>query len=151
MDTKGNGARTPLGESVSGISAPAAVKEHLAAPLQVDDVDGRMRAELEQAHVAMEDMNDRIVELARMSEELTDKLRLEQRLREETEQQLLELRSRMPDHKPDDAEKEMLRHELSMAIEELQIMQEELQAAHDELGRRNQIRSTNLVSESLAK
>jgi hypothetical protein len=53
----------------------------------------------------------------------------------------------MPDRKPDDAEQEMLRHELSMAIEELQIMQEELQAAHDELGRRNQTYSSNHVSE----
>jgi hypothetical protein len=150
MDTKGNGARTPLEQSVSAARTPEAVTDCLAAPLQVDSA-GRMRAELEQARVAMEDMDDRIVELARANEELTGKLEHELRLREETEQQLLELRSKMSDRTRGDAEKEMLRHELSMAIEELQIMQEELQAAHDELGRRTQTCSTEQVSESSAK
>ena len=140
MDMKGNN-RTHADATASGITAP----------LHVDGVDGRMRAEFEQARVAMEDMNDRIVALARANEELTDKLQQETRLREETEQQLLEIRAKIADRRPDDAEKEMLRHELSMAIEELQIMQEELQAAHDELGRHDQTCSTNQVSESLAK
>jgi hypothetical protein len=57
----------------------------------------------------------------------------------------------MPDRKQRNAVKEILRRELSMAIEELQIMQEELQAAHDELGRRHHSGSTNQVAESLAK
>jgi hypothetical protein len=57
----------------------------------------------------------------------------------------------MPDRKQRNAVKEILRHELSMAIEELQIMQEELQAAHDELGRRHHSGSANQVAESLAK
>lgn len=148
MDTKGNGVGTPLKESVLDINAPAAVTDPRAAPLQTDGVVGRIRAELEQAHVAMEDMNDRIAELARANEELTDRLNHEQRLREETERQLQKLPSGLTQ---DDGEKEMLRHELSMAIEELQIMQEELQAAHDELGRHNQTSSTNQVPEFLAK
>ncbi len=133
MDTKGNGARTAM----EGISASAAMTDPLVIPPQVDGSDGRVRAELEQAHVAIEDMNDRIVELARANEELTEKLQQELRSREETEQQLVALRLHVPDRKQHDAEKQMLRHELSMAIEELQIMQEELQAAHDELGRRH--------------
>jgi len=140
MDMKGNN-RTHADATASGITAP----------LHVDGVDRRMRAELEQAQMAMEDMNDRIVELARANEELTDKLQEEMRLRQEVEQQLVELRSKSADRRPEDAENDMLRHELSMAIEELQIMQEELQAAHDELGRRDQTCSTNQVSESLAK
>jgi DNA repair exonuclease SbcCD ATPase subunit len=150
MDMKGNNS-THGGAAASGITARAAVTDPLAEPLQVDGVDERMRAELEQAHVAMEDMNDRIAELARANEELTDRLQHEMRRREETEQQLLELRSEVPDRKPDDGEKDMLRHELSMVIEELQIMQEELQSAHDELGRRTQTCSTHQVSESLVK
>jgi hypothetical protein len=101
--------------------------------------------------VAIEDMIDRIVELARANEELADKSQQDLRLREKTEQQLVELRSRMPDRKQRNAVKEILRHELSMAVEELQIMQEELQAAHDELGRRHHSSSTNQVAESLAK
>jgi hypothetical protein len=57
----------------------------------------------------------------------------------------------MPDRKQRNAVKEILRRELSMAIEELQIMQEEFQAAHDELGRRHHSGSANQVAESLAK
>ncbi len=151
MNTKGNGATTPLEESVSGIGAPAAVADSLAPPLKGGGVDGRMRAELEQAHVAIEDMNDRIAELTNANEVLAGKLQQELRLREETERDLLRLRSEMPTRKPDDTEKQMLRHELSMAIEELQIMQEELQAAHDELGQRSQASNIDQVSDSLAK
>jgi hypothetical protein len=67
MDTTGNGATNPLEESVSGIAAPTPVTNSAAASLEVDGLAGRLRAELEQAQVAMEDMNDRIVELARAS------------------------------------------------------------------------------------
>jgi len=151
MDTTGNGATNPLEESVSGIAAPTPVTNSAAASLEVDGLAGRLRAELEQAQVAMEDMNDRIVELARANEDLTDRLQEEMRLREETERQLSRLTSDTPDSKRDDVEKEMLRHELSMAIEELQIMQEELQAAHDELGQRNQGYSSNEASAAVTK
>jgi predicted RNase H-like nuclease (RuvC/YqgF family) len=86
----------------------------------------RLRSELEQAYVAIEDMSERVAELVRANEELTAQLQEEVRLREQTEKQLLELRSGQP-------EDPTLRQELSVALEELQVMQEELQAAHDAL------------------
>jgi hypothetical protein len=93
----------------------------------------RLRAELEQAQVAMEDMNERVVELARCNEELAARLREEVRLREKAELQLFELHARMPHRKQDNTDEAVLRQELSVALEELQVMQEELQAAHNAL------------------
>ncbi|HEY7581426.1 MAG TPA: hypothetical protein VH855_27840 [Acetobacteraceae bacterium] len=93
----------------------------------------RLRAELEQAQVAIEDMNERLIELARVNEELAARLREEARLREKTELQLFQLRAQTPHGKREEAEDATLRQELSVALEELQVMQEELQAAHDAL------------------
>ena len=95
----------------------------------------RLRAELEQAHVALEDMNERVMELVRTNEELAAKLKQQTRLREKTERQLSDVRAQAQVSPPvpppsDDA---LLRQELSVALEELQVMQEELQAAHDAL------------------
>jgi peptidoglycan hydrolase CwlO-like protein len=93
----------------------------------------RLRAELEQAQVAIEDMNERLIELARANEELAARLREEVRLREKTELQLCQLRAETSHGKREEAEGGALRQELSVALEELQVMQEELQAAHDAL------------------
>jgi hypothetical protein len=94
----------------------------------------RLRAELEQAYVAMEDMSERFSELARANEELEAKLKEEARLRALTEMELLKLREQSRSHgDPEQAEDAALRQELSVALEELQVMQEELQAAHDAL------------------
>ncbi len=151
MDTKGNSVRIRSDEAVSGIAAPAATTDPISASPEGDGLDGRLRAELEQAQVTIEDLNERISELVRANGELADKLQQETRSRAETERRLSQLCSDMPDDKRDEAEKKMLRQELSMAIEELQIMQEELQAAHDELGRRNQTCSSTQGSAALAR
>ncbi len=94
-----------------------------------DGLADRLRAELEQAHVAIEDMNERVSELIRANDELAAQLKEEARLRAVTETQLLALREQA--RPADDAA--ALRQELSVALEELQVMQEELQAAHDAL------------------
>ena len=107
---------------------------HTSSP-EADDLTERLRAELEQAHVAVEDMNERVLELVRANEELVARLKQETRLREHTERQLSEVRAQAQARQPppppgDDA---IVRQELSVALEELQVMQEELQAAHDAL------------------
>jgi prefoldin subunit 5 len=101
---------------------------------ETDGVAERLRAELEQAHVAIEDMSERLAELARANEELTARLKEEARLRALTELQLRDLRERPSAcNNAGLAEGAALRQELSVALEELQVMQEELQAAHDAL------------------
>jgi DNA anti-recombination protein RmuC len=105
-----------------------------AHPASANGVAERLRAELEQAHVAMEDMSERVSELARVNEELAAKLKNEARLRALTEMQLQELREQAQSHgSAEQADGAALRQELSVALEELQVMQEELQAAHDAL------------------
>jgi hypothetical protein len=104
-----------------------------ANSLNADGLTDRSRAELEQAHVAIEDLNERVMELARANEELTTRLREEARLRHKSELELLELRAKAVPSKPDNVEHATMRQELSVALEELQVMQEELQAAHDAL------------------
>jgi chromosome segregation ATPase len=105
--------------------------------LQLSEASGeaeRLRAELEQAHVAIEDMSERMAELARANEELTAKLKEEARLRALSEGQLRDLRERARSTPgAEQADDGALRQELSVALEELQVMQEELQAAHDAL------------------
>ena len=94
----------------------------------------RLQAELEQAHVTIEDMNERVSELIRANDELAAQLKEEARLRTLTETQLLELREQARSQRGSElAEDAALRQELSVALEELQVMQEELQAAHDAL------------------
>lgn len=105
---------------------------HLAT--NANGVDERLRAELEQAHVAIEDMSERVAELVRANDELAARLKEEARLRALTEMELLKLREQSRSHgSPEQAEDAALRQELSVALEELQVMQEELQAAHDAL------------------
>ena len=107
---------------------------HEAHPSEASGVAERLRAELEQAQVAIEDMNDRIAELIGANEELTAKLKEEARVRKLTEMQLQELRAQAPSSGGHElSDDEVLRQELSVALEELQVMQEELQAAHNAL------------------
>jgi chromosome segregation ATPase len=105
------------------------VEPHL---VNANSVAERLRAELEQAHVAMEDMSERVAELVRANDELAAKLKEEACLRAAIEAQLRELREHTGP-RPERTDDAALRQELSVALEELQVMQEELQAAHDAL------------------
>ena len=100
-----------------------------AAP---DDV-RRLRSELEQAHVALEDMDERIAELVRANAEMSERLREESRLREQAELRAEQLVQHARHDQPDRTGEKSLRQELSVALEELRVMQEELQTAHDAL------------------
>jgi chromosome segregation ATPase len=95
---------------------------------------GRLRAELEQAQVALEDMDERLAELVRASAGLSERLAEQSRLREEAERRAEQLREEVSLMKErETAVEAQLRNELSVALEELQVMQEELQGAHNAL------------------
>jgi chromosome segregation ATPase len=98
----------------------------------------RLRAELEQAHVALEDSEERLAELNAANAALSDRLLNEQQKREAAElnaaQLLIQLESaRAGQENPD------LRQELSVTLEELKVMEEELLAAHHDLLRAHAI------------
>jgi hypothetical protein len=92
----------------------------------------RLQGELEQARVAMEDMDARLAELAGVNATLETELRTQSGLRAKAEQRIVELLADASKQGPQ-PEVTTLRQELSVALEELQVMQEELQAAHDTL------------------
>jgi len=101
------------------------------------DVDGtdrlaQLQGELEQAKVAMEDMDARLAELAGANATLESQLETQLCLRVKAEQRVVEL---LADASKQSTQREevALRQELSVALEELQVMQEELQTAHDAL------------------
>jgi uncharacterized coiled-coil DUF342 family protein len=94
----------------------------------------RLRAELEQLSVSLEDMDERIQELVRNNTELGAQLTTEMRLRQEAEQRIQELLAAEVPPPVESTAELQLRQELSLALEELQVVQEELQAAHDALG-----------------
>jgi chromosome segregation ATPase len=100
-----------------------------AAP---DDI-RRLRSELEQAHVALEDMDERMAELVRINAELSERLREQSRLREQAELRAEQLIQHAEAAQADRTEETCLRQELSVTLEELRVMQEELQTAHDAL------------------
>ena len=100
----------------------------------------RLRTELEQATVTIEDMEERLaeldrsnVELAAANERLEGDLAKERALREQAEARL-QLQGLMAEAEGKEA---ILRQELSVVLEELQVMQEELQTAHANLAARD--------------
>jgi hypothetical protein len=92
-----------------------------------------LRAELKQAHVAIEDMEQRMAELVEESVKLRAQLVEQKNLRVAAEEQMRRLQSEVS--KPPDTEDSLMRQELSVTLEELQVMQEELQVAHEALAR----------------
>jgi ABC-type phosphate transport system auxiliary subunit len=97
------------------------------------DETARLRAELEQARVVIEDMEQRLTQLTEENIELRAQSAEQVRLRTVAEREAERLREEIS--KPRDTEESPLRHELSVTLEELQVMQEELQVAHEALAR----------------
>lgn len=134
MGTEGGSTAVVPEHRDAGIGRSRAVIRSDVRRTEADGLAERLGAELEQAHVTIEDLNERVAELARANEELTAKLTAAARLRERAELELAELRAQSAGGKSEvDDASSVLRQELSLALEELQVMQEELQAAHDAL------------------
>jgi len=92
-----------------------------------------LRGELEQARVALEDMDHRLAELAIAHDELQQRLADETRRRELAERQLRDLKASMAATSAAPDEGDALRQQLSTALEELHVMTEELSVAQDAL------------------
>ena len=106
--------------------------EGLAVEGRNREVEG-LHGELEQARVALEDMDHRIAELAVANGTLQERLASETRRRELAERELQNLRASMEAASAAPAEGDALRQQLSTALEELHVMAEELSAAQDAL------------------
>lgn len=94
-------------------------------------VEERLRNELENARVAMEDMDARIAELSASNGALQDRLREEVRRREEMEREVQRLRETVVAAPSESPMEHALREQLSTALEELHVMAEELTLAQD--------------------
>jgi chromosome segregation ATPase len=133
MGTEGGGIA-----GMRGDHRPSAITTGVVVPDSADTASiseaGRLRAELEQAQVALEDMDHRLAELGRANAGLSERLAEQSRLRQEAEHRAEQLREEIALMKErETAVEAQLRNELSVALEELQVMQEELQGAHDAL------------------
>lgn len=91
----------------------------------------RLHSELEQARVALEDMDARIAELSVSNGELQDRLRDEVRRREEMEREVQHLRETVVAAPSESPVELALREQLGTALEELHVMAEELALAQD--------------------
>lgn len=94
-------------------------------------VEERLRSELEQAQVTLEDMDARIAGLSVSNGELQDRLRDEVRRREEMEREVQHLRKTVVEAPTESPVELALREQLSTALEELHVMAEELTLAQD--------------------
>lgn len=99
----------------------------------------RLRAELEQALVAVEDMDQRLMEFADANSELQARLTDETQRRIAAELRVDQILEKARARELESAEDPAMREELSVTLEELQVMQEELQAAHEALARAQQM------------
>jgi septal ring factor EnvC (AmiA/AmiB activator) len=95
----------------------------------------RLRSELEQTHVELEDLDSRINALAAAKDDLEQRLRVERRLREAAERQVTELITAAQTPRPEQAIELELRQQLSVTSEELHVMADELQLAQEALHR----------------
>lgn len=102
----------------------------------------RLRAELEQTRVLIEDMEEQVAALAAANAELSEQLTGQTRLREAAEHELAAAMAAQRKEKSADdlqmREDAAMRQELNVALEELQVMLEELQSAHDALSTERQ-------------
>lgn len=99
----------------------------------------RLRGELEQAAVALEDMNEWASRIAASNEQLSVQIQVEIKARHEAEKQLTEVLSKpQPDLELHRRQEEALKAQLSVTLEELQVMAEEFQASQEELRRLKQ-------------
>lgn len=93
----------------------------------------RLRGELEQARVALEDMDHRVAELSASNAELHERLHREMRSREAAQRELEALQASQRAAAAEAAPDAVLREQLSTALEELYVMAEELSLAQDAL------------------
>lgn len=93
----------------------------------------RLRSELEQARVALEDMDHRVAELSAANAALHERLQREVRSRELADRELQALRAAQHAASPEAGPEAALREQLSTALEELYVMAEELSLAQDAL------------------
>ena len=114
-----------------GTSGPITRRD--GVPVMQSDETTRLRAELEQALVAIEDMEQRLTQLTEENVKLRAQFAEQVRQRAVAERKAEQLLQEIS--KPRDTEELPLRHELSVTLEELQVMQEELQIAHEALAR----------------
>ncbi len=133
MGTQGNSIANMSfgGDARSGADSPLTRPQ--VQPATSSDETTRLRAELEQSQVAIEDMEQRLGELTEENVDLRAQLAELLRMRAAAEQESELLRGEIS--KPRDTEELLLRQELSVTLEELQVMQEELQVAHEALAR----------------
>lgn len=93
----------------------------------------RLRSELEQARVALEDMEQRIAHLTAANTALQGELQREVGCREELERQLQQMRVATLGAATPVTPELVLRQQLSTALEEMHVMAEELSLAQEAL------------------